>query len=88
MAKNEDFLLTTFDNPFDPFTQFDDWNRYDTDTGYCTWQRLDKLMPKNYLRMSSGERNHYLSKAMNELVTVLPNIYKVVSKTDTTEVSE
>lgn len=29
-SENEDFMLTTKDNPYDPYTQFDFWYGYDT----------------------------------------------------------
>lgn len=29
MVKNTDILLTTKDNPFNPFTQYDDWKNFD-----------------------------------------------------------
>jgi len=35
MAKVPAAMLTTSDNPFNPDTQFDAWNRYDQDHGYC-----------------------------------------------------
>ena len=35
-------LLSTKDNPFDPFTQEDDWRRFDFDHGY----NCDGLMAK------------------------------------------
>ena len=35
--------LTTIDNPFDPFVQFDDWLRYDSDMGYHTCELLARL---------------------------------------------
>jgi hypothetical protein len=31
-----EYMLTTVDNPFDPFTQFDEWLSYDTVLGYNT----------------------------------------------------
>ena len=36
-------MLTTIDNPFDPFTQFDDWLRFDEEKGYHTCQFLAKI---------------------------------------------
>lgn len=29
-------MLTTVDNPYNPFTQFDQWNAYDMGAGYHT----------------------------------------------------
>lgn len=31
-----EYMLTTVDNPFDPFTQFDQWFAYDKQLGYDT----------------------------------------------------
>lgn len=43
MASTEDdrparpeYMLTTYDNPYDPFTQFDEWYAYDVRLGYHT----------------------------------------------------
>lgn len=71
----EDFLITTVDNPYDPFEEFDDWQSYDTSVGYNTWQKIERLMPNNYLRMSLSERNYYVSKAITRLIELLPGIY-------------
>ena len=35
--------LTTYDNPFDPFTQFDSWFAFDTEKGYYTCSRIARL---------------------------------------------
>ena len=31
-----DVLITTIDNPFSPYTQWDEWYAYDEQRGYCT----------------------------------------------------
>lgn len=31
-----EYMLTTVDNPFDPFTEFDAWLAYDTELGHNT----------------------------------------------------
>ena len=36
----EKFRLTTVDNPYDPFTQWNEWYFYDISKGYCTCERL------------------------------------------------
>lgn len=81
MDKN-DFLITTTDNPWNPFTNFDEWNSFDTEYGYCTWQRIDRLMPVDYLRMSESEINQLINKVMDRLVELLPNTYMKVFNSD------
>lgn len=34
--KMTEYWVTTTDNPFDPFTEYDDWLRFDRQHGYCT----------------------------------------------------
>ena len=36
-------MLTTMDNPFDPFTQFDKWYNYDVAKGYNTCSYLARI---------------------------------------------
>jgi hypothetical protein len=33
---SDEFLLSTEDNPFDPYTQWVEWYTYDEQHGYCT----------------------------------------------------
>lgn len=37
------YMLTTVDNPYDPFTQFDDWDAYDQRVGYYTMNYLARV---------------------------------------------
>lgn len=36
MPSRPEYMLTTVDNPFDPFTQFDEWYAWDQTAGYHT----------------------------------------------------
>jgi hypothetical protein len=38
-----EYMLTTVDNPFDPFTRFEEWLQYDTSMGYHTSSFLDRI---------------------------------------------
>jgi hypothetical protein len=38
-----EYMLTTFDNPFDPFTQWDEWYAWDLGAGYNTAGLLARL---------------------------------------------
>lgn len=36
-------MLTTIDNPFDPFTEFDQWFQFDEEKGHHTCQFLARI---------------------------------------------
>jgi len=36
-------MLTTIDNPYNPFTQFDEWYLFDTNAGYDTLNYLARI---------------------------------------------
>ena len=41
--KKKRCMLTTIDNPFDPFEDFDSWLMYDNDKGYCSCALLARI---------------------------------------------
>lgn len=43
MSDTEEYMLTTIDNPYNPFTQFDDWYNYDISHGYYTCAYLARI---------------------------------------------
>lgn len=39
-----DTMLTTYDNPFNPFDNYDEWLRWDSDQGYNTPELLAQVL--------------------------------------------
>lgn len=37
------FMLTTVDNPFNPYTQFEDWDAFDQNSGYFSMSLLARI---------------------------------------------
>jgi len=60
-------MLTTIDNPFDPFTQFDDWFRFDEEKGYHTCQFLARVSRAS-TDMSDEEYEKANDRAIDEIV--------------------
>ena len=46
MSDIEESMLTTTDNPYNPFTQFDDWLAFDEQMGYHTCSYLARVAPE------------------------------------------
>lgn len=42
---DDEVLITTIDNPYNPFTDFEKWYRYDTEMGYNTCSLLGHITP-------------------------------------------
>lgn len=45
----EKYMLTTTDNPFNPFTQWDDWYFYDLSQGYNTCERIARIAKPGFV---------------------------------------
>lgn len=74
--------LTTFDNPFDPFDQFDSWYIYDVDHGYCSCAYLDRIA-RTSDQLSEEENNKEIERAIDEIIRYdFRNIYKKVVRRD------
>lgn len=79
--------LTTVDNPFDPFEQFNDWFEFDIEKGYYTCSRLARLTNLSD-DMSEAESNKEIEKAIDELIKYdVFDVYKKVIK-ETSEDSD
>lgn len=78
--------LTTIDNPYNPFTQFDDWLMFDIEKGYDCCGKLDRIA-KVSDEMSSEEQKAVIESAIDEIIKYdFLNIYqKVVQKPSETD---
>lgn len=60
-------MLTTTDNPFDPFTQFDEWYAYDVNAGYFTSQFLARIVITSD-ELSEADQSLAIEAAIDEIV--------------------
>lgn len=73
-------MLTTFDNPFDPFDEFDSWYRFDTDKGYNSCSFLDRIALTSD-QLSDFENEKEIERAIDEIIKYDPfNIYTKVTQ--------
>jgi len=71
-------MLTTIDNPFDPFTQFDLWYSYDHRLGHHTPSYLARIVITS-LDLSPAEQEQANEDAIDEIVSENINgLYKKV----------
>ena len=73
-------MLTTVDNPFNPFEQFESWFLFDVEKGYnsCSYlARIAKLSDD----LSQNEIDEEIERAIDEIIKYdFMNIYKKVKK--------
>lgn len=72
------YMLTTFDNPYNPFTQFEKWFLFDTEKGYNTCGYLGRIARTND-EFTDEENMEMIEWAMDEIIRYdFRNIYKKV----------
>lgn len=75
-------MLTTIDNPYDPFTQFEEWNAYDMQKGYHTCSYLARVTASTD-EFGDLIENESIDRAMNEIVDLnLIGLYQKVHPED------
>lgn len=76
--------LTTFDNPYSPFTQFAKWFLFDVEKGYNSCGYLGRVA-RTSDEMTEEEYNSEIERAIDEIIKYdFMNIYKKVYKNQTT----
>lgn len=74
-------MLTTFDNPYDPFDDFVQWFMFDIEQGYYTCSRLARIARYSE-EFSVAEDKAETERAIDEIIdNDFLNIYKKVTRT-------
>jgi len=60
-------MLTTIDNPFNPFTHFDEWYAFDTQMGYNSCAYLDRIASIS-LELPTEEASNDIEAAIDEII--------------------
>ena len=78
-----DCKLTTIDNPFDPFEQFDSWLMFDKEKGYNSCERLARIAEVTD-DMTQKEVDAENERAIDEIIKHdILNVYQKVTRQDT-----
>ena len=75
----KEIMLTTIDNPFNPFTQFDKWKDFDEGKGYFTCNYLARIA-KASDELSETDEALEIERAIDEIVKLnILGIYRKVA---------
>ena len=81
-------MLTTIDNPYNPFEQFDLWLLFDKEKGYNTCEYLARIVNLTN-DMSEKEIEVATDRAIDDIIVNDPfGIYKKVTSEDVIKVEE
>lgn len=64
---NQQCMLTTFDNPYNPFTQFERWFMFDTEKGYDSCGYIGRIAHTSD-EMSEDENVAEIERAIDEIL--------------------
>ena len=59
--------LTTFDNPYNPFTEFDKWHEFDMSHGYCSNSYLDRIANTSD-SLTDEQNEEEIERAIDEIL--------------------
>lgn len=72
-------MLTTVDNPYNPFVQFEEWYAYDQSRGYNTCEYLARIAHTS-IELTDEENDLLLNDAITEIIYYdLLGIYQKVT---------
>lgn len=73
-------MLTTFDNPYNPFDEFTSWFMFDEEKGYHSCAYLGRIA-KTSEQLSDEENAQEIERAIDEIIKYdFQNFYKKVKR--------
>jgi hypothetical protein len=73
-------MLTTVDNPFDPFNEFESWYAYDMQAGYNTTGLLARIA-RTSDELSEPDNSLAIEQAIDEIVRInASGVHRKVSR--------
>ena len=77
----DEYMLTTSDNPFNPYTQWDEWYAYDTGAGYHTSAYLARVV-RSSDELSESDQSLAIKEAIDDILeyNVTGNYIKAYEK--------
>lgn len=63
----KEFMITTKDNPYNPFTQHDDWQAFDHQKGYYSEEYVARLAPTSF-DLSDEENDMLIDQAIEDII--------------------
>lgn len=76
----EERMLTTLDNPFNPFTQWDQWFAFDSGKGYNTSAYLARIVKSSH-ELTEFHETLAINEAIDEILALnILGIYVAVTK--------
>lgn len=75
-------MITTVDNPYNPFTQWDEWRAFDLEKGHCCCEYLARLTSTSD-SLSETENQEIINDAMQTMLKDPLGIYRLIGPKET-----
>lgn len=76
----DEYMLTTYDNPFNPFTHFEEWRAYDESNGHHTLSFLARVVRSSH-DLSVADELLSIQEGIDEIVRMnVSGIYMKVKR--------
>jgi hypothetical protein len=80
MVQEEEHMLTTIDNPYNPFTHYDEWLAFDEANGYHTSEFLARVAKLSF-ELSESQQAEAIETAIDEIVRYnVLGVYRKVTR--------